>query len=255
MKRLVQRILFAPPWWAFAINPHFLPRRALYAAIAATTGSLRGRVLDVGCGAQPYRHLLDATTAYVGLEIDTTVNRVRGLADHYYDGLHMPYDDGEFDGVLCNQVLEHVFDAEIFVAEMARVLRPGGCLLLTVPFVWPEHEQPYDARRYTSFGLLALLEPYFRVERYEKLTGGTAALAALLADRINYALHPLPLPLRIGGRLICVAPVNLLGWLCGMRAGCDSGFFLDNFVIASRLEKSRAFRHDAGIVAGGGLCS
>ena len=58
---------------------------------------------------------------------------------------------------MCNQVLEHVFNPDDFVREIARVLKPGGALLLTVPFVWNEHEQPYDYARYSSFGLRAFL--------------------------------------------------------------------------------------------------
>ena len=56
------------------------------------------------------------------------------------------------------EVLEHVRDADLAVAEMARVLRPGGHLLVTVPFLYPMHEPPFDFRRFTHFGLIDVLE-------------------------------------------------------------------------------------------------
>lgn len=251
MTNLAQRIQFAPPWWAWLINPHFLPRRALHASIAAVAPALQGRVLDIGCGAQPYRHLLGADTEYTGLEIDTPANRARGIADHFYDGGRMPYEDGAFDGVLCNQVLEHVFEASAFVDEIGRVLKPGGHLLLTVPFVWPEHEQPHDACRYTSFGLLNLLGTRFRIERHEKLTGGGGAVCALIADQINLALRRLPLPLRLGGRLMFVSPVNLAGWIWSVFSKSDPGLYLDNLVLACKPD-SPGQLPDAGCLQPGG---
>ena len=57
-----------------------------------------------------------------------------------------------------SQVLEHVQNAEHAMAEIARVLRPGGRALITVPFLYPTHEMPYDFWRYTHLGLRSLVE-------------------------------------------------------------------------------------------------
>ena len=65
-------------------------------------------------------------------------------ADRSYDGKTFPFSDGEFDAVLTSEVLEHVFNPDEFLSEINRVLRDDGVLLLTVPFVWDEHEQPFD---------------------------------------------------------------------------------------------------------------
>jgi SAM-dependent methyltransferase len=59
--------------------------------------------------------------------------------------------------VLSTQTLEHVEQPQRAVAEMARVLRPGGHLILSAPQTWRVHEQPYDFFRYTRFGLRHLL--------------------------------------------------------------------------------------------------
>ncbi|HYO77110.1 MAG TPA: class I SAM-dependent methyltransferase, partial [Thermoanaerobaculia bacterium] len=68
----------------------------------------------------------------------------------------MPFEDGSFDSALCNAVLEHVVDAERGIAELARVVRPGGHIVVTVPFLQPYHPCPGDYRRYTVDGLAQL---------------------------------------------------------------------------------------------------
>jgi SAM-dependent methyltransferase len=66
-------------------------------------------------------------------------------------------DDGSFDVVLSTQVLEHVPDPLAALGEFRRVLRSGGSLIATVPFIWEEHETPFDFYRYTRYGLEHLL--------------------------------------------------------------------------------------------------
>ena len=93
----------------------------------------KGKVLDVGCGTKPYESMIPHTE-YVGLEFDAPENRASKKADIFYDGLYFPLKDSGFDSILTTQVLEHVFEPEIFVAELNRVLKTNGKILLTVPF-------------------------------------------------------------------------------------------------------------------------
>lgn len=161
-------------------NPFFIARKGLVGAIAEFSKGLSGRLLDVGCGTKPYRRLFHVDE-YVGLEIDGELARQRGGADYFYDGQSFPFDGGSFNVVLTNQVLEHVFNPDVFLSEIHRVLTPDGVLLLTVPFVWDEHEQPYDYARYSSYGLHYLLEKNgFRVFRAKKISSGSCVIFQLL---------------------------------------------------------------------------
>lgn len=239
MKARLANAMFNPPWWAIILNPHFLPRRALFRAMRESGPLLSGRVLDVGCGTQPYRELLTHANAVVGLELDTPENRAgKKNVDVFYDGKTLPFPDQSFQGVLCNQVLEHVAEPEQFLDELSRVLAPGGTLVLSVPFVWPEHERPWDNQRFTSYGLIHRLDAAnFEIVRHTKLVAGGAALCALVADRINALVSSLPLVFRLACRALVIAPWTLLGCLLLLAEHPENGLFLDNFVVSRRKPK------------------
>ena len=126
----------------------WLARRRLDRAVIAHAGALRGELLDIGCGVKPYRERFTQVTRYVGLDLPT-----QKRADVHGDACRLPFAPGSFDAVLCNQVLEHVPTPQHIFAEAARVLRPGGVLLLTTPMTWGLHLEPHDYFRYTPHGL------------------------------------------------------------------------------------------------------
>jgi SAM-dependent methyltransferase len=219
---------------AIFINPFFLARRGLWRAMADYAPRLNGLLLDVGCGTKPYRTLFHVER-YVGLDIDSETARRRGAADLFYDGTKFPVPDAQFDSVLCNQVLEHVFNPEQFMSELARVLKPGGQLLLTVPFVWDEHEQPCDYARYTSFGLASLLQRHgFRIVEQRKLVDN----AGLLFQLTNAYLYKIalgwPLVLRMTINVFVMAPLSLLGLIAGVLLPRNPDLYLDQLVLARK---------------------
>lgn len=235
MNRLIHKAMFVAPWWAAFINPHFLPRRALWRAMVVAAPKARGRLLDVGCGRKPYQALFAHVKEYLGLELDTPKNRADASADLFYDGQTIPLNDASVDTVLCNQVLEHVQNPTRFLGEINRVLSPGGALILTVPFFWPEHEQPHDHCRFTSFGLRTRLqEAGFSVQEQHKLTPGLSALMAIAADQLNSIVRPAPVALRLLVRFILLAPLSLLGWSIGATRPVYSELYLDNFVVCTK---------------------
>src|SRR4051812_38793948 len=116
----------------------------------------RGSFLDLGCGNKPYESLYNPlTSSQVGCDvIQSDKNRV----DVICPASDLKFPDNKFDCVLCTQVLEHVYEHDRMMKEIHRVLKPGGTIILTVPFAWELHEEPYDFFRYTKHALKELFE-------------------------------------------------------------------------------------------------
>jgi SAM-dependent methyltransferase len=115
----------------------------------------RGVLVDLGCGNQPFlSYFQPYITHYIGLDPDRSNRNLDLVAD----SLQLPIADQAADTILCTQVLEHVPRPWQLFQEAARILRPGGHLILTAPMYWPLHEVPYDYFRYTPYGLRALTE-------------------------------------------------------------------------------------------------
>ncbi|HEY1536785.1 MAG TPA: class I SAM-dependent methyltransferase [Polyangiaceae bacterium] len=157
-------------------------------ALESVAPLARGRLLDVGCGDKPYLEIFEPyVSQYLGVEHEasfrhtTSATRTRG-PDVLYDGKRLPFADGEFDTVLSVQTLEHTPEPQALLREMARVLRPGGVLLLTAPFSFRLHEQPHDYFRYSPHGLRVLCaEAGLLVERCEPMGN----LWSLLGHKLN----------------------------------------------------------------------
>jgi len=121
-----------------------------------------GRLLDVGCGDKQWEPLfLPYVSEYLGIELEGTFTRTAAAGaergpDLTYDGKRLPFEDASFDTVLNVQVLEHTPAPAALVAELGRVLKPDGVLLLAAPFSFRLHEQPHDYFRYTPHGLRVL---------------------------------------------------------------------------------------------------
>ena len=229
---------FQPGAMSLLTNPYHLARTRIFWSLKASADHLTGRLLDVGCGSKPYRSLFTKCTSYEGLDIDQPRNRERNIADHFYDGKNFPFPSAVFDSVLCSQVLEHVYEPEPFCQELARVLRPNGYLLLTVPFVWDEHEQPWDCRRYTSYGLRELmLRSGFEIVLQKKLLIGYVALFQLMQARMQKSAL-----VRLQSRLgvfskpfeLLNFPFNLVGECLDSLPNQDEDLYLDNVVLLKR---------------------
>jgi SAM-dependent methyltransferase len=130
-------------------KPYYFIKRGIFGGLRDNAHYLQGKLLDFGYGNRSYQTLFPAKEQ-VGLEIyqkghDHTGEKI----DVYYDGVAVPFRAESFDSVLCIEVLEHVFEPDRVLKELWRVMKTEACLVMTVPFVWEEHEQPYDYGRYT----------------------------------------------------------------------------------------------------------
>jgi SAM-dependent methyltransferase len=119
----------------------------------------RGVVLDVGCGAQPYRTLVHPDAVYRAIDYAGALDHFgyRAADTTYFQGNRWPVSDAAVDTVLCTETLEHVPEPATFLGEAIRCLKPGGSILLTVPFAARWHYIPYDYWRFTPTGLEKLL--------------------------------------------------------------------------------------------------
>jgi SAM-dependent methyltransferase len=161
-----------------------LERRAIHAFLrsAAATMPTGTRVLDAGAGEAPYRELF-AHCDYRTTDWSSSVHPGAAQADIVASLDDLPVADGSFEIALLTQVLEHVVDPIAVLAELRRVLVPGGRLLLTVPFVGELHEEPWDFYRYTNHALSELLlRAGFAVVRVEPAGGYYTALGQVMRN-------------------------------------------------------------------------
>ncbi|QDT35764.1 class I SAM-dependent methyltransferase [Stratiformator vulcanicus] len=117
---------------------------------------VRGHCLDAGAGRGPFQALLRRVATSV-TAIDVTERP--GITDAVGDVQSMPeFANESFDSLICSQVLEHVPRPWDAFAEFARVLKPGGMAIISVPHLSMIHEAPHDYYRYTEYGLKSLAE-------------------------------------------------------------------------------------------------
>jgi SAM-dependent methyltransferase len=120
---------------------------------------VKGKLADLGCGNVPFFEVYkDKVTDNICVDWPNTMHRNRYL-DYECDlNKPLPFQDNEFDTIIISEVLEHIAHPEVIWAEMARILKPSGKILLSVPFFYKIHEAPYDYYRYTEFCLRNLAE-------------------------------------------------------------------------------------------------
>ena len=167
------------------LHPQWLigPREA-----PAGLADVRGVVLDVGAADRWIEARLNPSATYIAVDYPgTAVARYGTRPDAFADAARLPLPTASVDAVVCLETLEHVGDFERSLAEIARVLKPGGRAFLSMPFLYPIHDAPFDHTRLTEHGwarhlALAGLAPLSIVPRGTALdVAGVAACLALAA--------------------------------------------------------------------------
>ncbi|HEX4229216.1 MAG TPA: class I SAM-dependent methyltransferase [Bryobacteraceae bacterium] len=197
-----------------------LQTASIWADLSRVLPTATGTVLDVGCGAQPFRSLLPPAVRYIGIDtVDAKANFGYEVPDTvYFEGSVWPVADGSIDFVLCTEVFEHVADSHAFLAEMFRCLAPGAQVVLTVPFSARWHYIPYDYWRFTPASLNNLFSEAGFMDIAVYARGNALTVACY---KLNALILPLLMPqgkgfaasllLRLAGFL--VSPIFLLSLL------------------------------------------
>ncbi len=218
-------------------DPVFLTRYRLHIALKNVLTAVIDddlHCLDVGCGDRPYESFF-APAHYVGVDVQ---NSGRPLTmkqpDQFYDGKTLPYADASFGLVMSTQVLEHVPDPLALLTEMARVCKRGGYVIVSLPFVYQEHEEPFDYFRFTGFGIASLLQRAgLQVVTVNKDSTAVDAIAVLVNTYVMSSLVP---PVRGLGRLLALLfcfPVQLLAMVLA-KALPNGGQLYLNLVVLAR---------------------
>lgn len=197
----------APRIW----DTDWLVLRGLAAAIdSQLTRSVRrgARLLDFGCGSMPYRALVEQHGAtYLGADFGENAGVTIDSAGA------LPLEDGSVDAVLSAQVLEHVRDLDLYLAEADRVLKSEGVLLLSTHGTWLYHPHPEDHRRWTRTGLVTDIEARgFRVEEIEAIAGPLATTTLIRLTGYAFFLRRIPLAGGALARALAVV-MNARAWL------------------------------------------
>jgi len=156
-------------------------------------------VIEVGCGDGSFTlDLARYSSCVTGIDIsagqiEENIRRFPGIGFRQHDvSERFPFADGEFEAVWCSEVLEHLFDPAFALREMHRILRPGGRLLVTVPyhgglknvlialFKWDEHFAAHNPhiRFYTKRTLSRIV----RAAGFESLRLRTCGMGVPLRD-------------------------------------------------------------------------
>jgi len=184
--------------------------------------SAAGRVLDIGCADRWIEQHVPRGSEYIGLDYLVTGKHLYGSRpDVFADAGNIPLADESIDTVVILEVMEHLRRPREAMQEIARVLRPQGRLLLTMPFLYPVHDAPHDYQRLTAYGLARDVEAAgLRVDALLPALGSaeTAGLICCLALGGMFlraiqrrSLGVLLLPLAIAA----IPVVNVVAWLGG----------------------------------------
>ena len=185
-----------------------------------------GAVLDAGCGVMPFREEMERLAAsYQSLDVQRRAPEVDIIADLQ----DMPQVASEtYDLVVCSEVLEHVPRPDRATAEVARILKPNGIFVISVPHLSRLHEEPHDFYRYTHHGIRYLLENAgFQVIRIVPIGSLFSFLGHQLSTIIVCGTWNIPVVRHVAFWLnaaLVTLPCNLLDRLPFMRQKMPVGY-------------------------------
>lgn len=154
----------------------------------------KGRTLDIGCGRQNLLPFLSRECHYISLDTPATGEKLyRAQPDVFGTAQNLPFRDRQFDTVILLEVLEHLDQPETALQDAKRLVKAGGKLIVSTPFLYPIHDAPWDFQRWTLYGLQRLAKSTGTRIKDLKPLGGTVESGCLI---FNLALswHTLNAP-------------------------------------------------------------
>jgi len=153
LKYLFKKLEWLPfhPQWQFS----YLRKRLIKLIKAACQD---GTVLDIGCGTRWAEKILANNTRYIGLDLPLTGVSYDSRPTVSAKADQLPFKADSIENVLILDVLEHCPSPDQVIKEISRILKPGGRVIIEVPFIYPIHDAPFDYQRWTRFGLEQLIK-------------------------------------------------------------------------------------------------
>ncbi len=184
---------------------------AIFNFIKDNVSLCKDTVLDIGCGKMKYKKLFtDAGKKYIGLDLEEGKFSYSVKADLYWDGKTLPLSESSVDTVLLTEVLEHCEDPSIAINEAFRVMKKGGAILITIPFIYQLHGVPYDFHRMTPYTVEKLLSKFSNI-KIQPSGSWDASLAQMIGIWITN--RPMPLFIKRILRIPSILLFRLLLWM------------------------------------------
>lgn len=186
-------------------------RLLLEERIRAHLPELRGSVLVIGSGHDPYRALLRGCDRVTCIDIDASFVNVDSVADAH----DLPFRDGAFDNVVCIEVFEHLERPWIAAQELLRVLKPGGTGVVSIPFMFRIHGDPFDFSRLTEQGIRSIFRSASEVS-VQPFGGRLHVISDIITTSARFAST-----LRLANHLVARGPLRRM-----TSRDCPSGYWI-----------------------------
>jgi SAM-dependent methyltransferase len=146
-----------------------ISRKGLYEFLQHEFSSISAneRVLTIGAGGE-VNELLNNYSAQKNFSVTSFDIDPKYQPDMLGDICTFDFGDRTYDVIVLSEVLEHVHSPHLAIRNIHGVLKEGGRLILTAPFIFPIHERPHDYFRYTRYGLEFLLSEFRDVKIRER---------------------------------------------------------------------------------------
>lgn len=232
------------------LNPRYLANHWLNKNIRSSVNNVKGILLDIGCGNEPYYTIYSKKVdKYFGLDLPTAsqVMDVNLRPDIISDAnFSIPVKNESIDTVLLLQVLEHLAEPGKVISEINRILKGRGILILSTRQLYPVHGIPFDFYRFTKYSLeYLLLKNNFVIEEL-KAEGSFWALIGVvfnmfvfefLFKSLNSNLSRIALAIKMlltPALLILISTINLLCLFLSKVFPQTDNFALNHFVVAKK---------------------